>query len=420
MGIFISSVAITLVISFVCSISEATVLSLTPGEVAKLNQRHPRFGKIWTQFKASIDRPIVVILVLNTLAHTIGAFIAGTQFDALYSGQGVIAFSIIFSFTILIFTEILPKTIGVEYRVRLALILALPLNFLAKLMHPLIIMARWISLPFTRKNKQKSMALDELRSLAAYARLSKEIGAYQEKIIQEASKLSQKNAEQIMIPASEIIYFESEKSMEELIIRAHLDPHTRFPICNEGDINQIVGYINFKELLFLAKNNPSNPSLEGIIRPVRFISPEIELHKLLRIFIEEHIHIAIVKDNEGKTLGLVTLEDIIEEFLGDIEDEFDRLPKMVHALSGGVWMVGGGVSWKRLSKTLHFPVDNFNGNLSEWLIKNSQEPLKTGDKITHHRLDFVIRRIRRGKVFEVTILPHGKTPPPYLPYRTVD
>lgn len=259
------------------------------------------------------------------------------------------------------------------------------------------------------------MTLENLRSLAAYARLSQEIGPYQEKIIKEASRLAHKNAGEIMIPAGEIIYFDDGKSMEDLIVRAHLDPHTRFPMCINNDINQILGYINFKELLFLAKSNPTNPNITGIIRPVRFIPPNMPLSKLLRTFIEEHIHIAIVQSEANETLGLVTLEDIIEEFLGDIEDEFDRLPKMFHPLSGGVTMVGGGVLWWDLAKRLEKPLEPFDGTLSEWLMKRAKKSLKPNDTIAYADLDFIIRRIRRGKVFEVTIVPHGTVPPQVLP-----
>jgi len=416
MGIFIGSVAFALVVSFFCSISEATVLSLTPGEVAKMNQRHPRMGKIWQGFKKAIDRPIVVILVLNTIAHTVGATIAGAEFEKIWHGKGIIWFSLAFTLAILFFTEILPKTLGVEYRRQLAILMALPLDYLVRILRPFISVARMISRPFTRgRDSNKSIAIEELRALAAYARHSKEIGAYQEKIIHEASLLSKRSAGEIMIPAEEIVYFEDDQSMEDLITKAHLDPHTRFPICQKGDINQILGYINFKELLFLAKNNPASPNLLGIIRPVRFITPETNLSSLLRSFVEEHIHIAIVQSQEGKTLGIVTLEDIIEEFLGDIEDEFDRLPKMVHSLSGGTWMVGGGIYLGNLEKLLKESLDPFPGTLSEWLLKKSKGPPRPGDRVRFGNFDFITRRVRRGKIFEVSILPKGAAPPPHLP-----
>jgi len=415
MGLFVGSVAFALIVSFFCSLSEATVLSLTPGEVANIQGRHPRIGRIWVHFKKTIDRPIVVILVLNTVAHTIGATIAGAQFEKLWQGKGILWFGLAFTLAILLFTEIIPKTMGITYRRRLALFLAHPLNYLVTLLRPVIALARILIHPFTRSNKPgETLALEELRALAAHARLSKEIGTYQEKIITEASQLAEKTAEEIMIPAKDIIYFEMGKPMEDLLTKAHLDPHTRFPILKGNDLNKILGYVNFKELLFLAKNNPQNPTLEGIIRPVRFVSPHVILIHLLRMFIEEHIHLAIVQDKDGNNLGLVTLEDIIEEMLGEIEDEFDRLPKMVHSLAGGTWMVGGGVYWRELSQQIQ-NLQTYSGTLSDWLLQETDEDPKTGQRLTRSGLDFIIRRVRRGKIFEVTILPHGAPPPPHIP-----
>jgi Mg2+/Co2+ transporter CorB len=108
MGIFIGSVAAALIVSFLCSLSEATLLSLTPGEVAELDQKHPRLGKIWRKFKSTIDRPIIVVLVFNTAAHTVGATIAGAEFEKIWHGKGIFWFSLSFTLAILIFTEILP------------------------------------------------------------------------------------------------------------------------------------------------------------------------------------------------------------------------------------------------------------------------------------------------------------------------
>jgi CBS domain containing-hemolysin-like protein len=347
MELFIASVTCALILSFICSLAEATVLSLTPGEVANIRSRHPRIGKTWHQFKKHIDRPIVVILFLNTAAHTIGATVAGAEFEKIWGGTGIVWFSLAFTLAILFFTEIVPKTLGVTYRRSLASPMAPILNFLITMFRPFIWLSRLFSHPFTRfKKPETALAAEELRSLAAHARLSKEIGTYQARIITEASQLADKQAKDIMIPRKDLIYFDIAQPMEDLLTKAHLEPHTRFPIVRNGNLDEFLGYVNFKELLFLAKNNPINPTVEGIIRPVRFITPYVRLTQLLRMFIEEHIHLAIVQDKEHHTLGLVTLEDIIEEMLGNIEDEFDRLPKMVHPLVGGTWMVGGGVHWR--------------------------------------------------------------------------
>lgn len=120
MLVFVVSVLAALLVSFLCSILEATVLSLTPRQVANLSSRQPKLGAVWQHFKAHIDRPIAVILILNTAAHTIGAAIAGAKFEELYGDEGILWFSLLFTYVMLQFTEILLKSLGVHYNRQLA------------------------------------------------------------------------------------------------------------------------------------------------------------------------------------------------------------------------------------------------------------------------------------------------------------
>ncbi|MHB8866741.1 MAG: CNNM domain-containing protein, partial [Pirellulaceae bacterium] len=123
MTLFIVSVSMALLISAICSLMEATLLSLTPSQVAELAHRQPKLGAIWQRFKANVQPPIATILLLNTAAHTIGASVAGSQFDELFGDEWILAFSLVFTFVMLQFTEILPKTIGVRYNREVARII---------------------------------------------------------------------------------------------------------------------------------------------------------------------------------------------------------------------------------------------------------------------------------------------------------
>ena len=127
MTLFLFSIGFALIISFLCSLMEAALLSLTPSQVAELSQKHPRAGEIWRGFKKRIDRPIAVILILNTTAHTIGASVAGAQFSELWGDGWIWAFSIAFTLVMLQVTEILPKTLGVRLAESLAPWMARPL-----------------------------------------------------------------------------------------------------------------------------------------------------------------------------------------------------------------------------------------------------------------------------------------------------
>jgi putative hemolysin len=405
MALFIISLLIALCVSFLCSLLEATLLSLTPTQIANISSKRPRLGTIWQNFKANIERPLSVILVLNTAAHTIGASVAGAQFNKLFGNKWIWLFSLAFTFVMLQFTEILPKTIGVRFNRKLANFIARPLETAIEILTPLLRLIHWVNRPFEIK-RGAAVAIataDEISALAALGRLSNQIDFHQERIIKGACRLAALSVQQVMIPVEQVSFLSASQTLSQAVIAAHLDFHTRYPVCEDENHNRVVGYVNFKEMIYFMKTNPTDSSFRGIIRPVYFILPEDSAADLMRIFIEQHVHIAIVHDSSGKTLGMVTLEDLVEELVGELEDEFDRLPRMFHALSGGVWMVGGGMRMTELSEQLQLPLPSSQETLSAYLIRHLGRVPKPGDVYRQATAEFAVRRVRRGKVFEAAI-----------------
>ncbi|MBX7255180.1 MAG: hemolysin family protein [Candidatus Hydrogenedentes bacterium] len=405
MTVLIFSVAIAMAVSAMCSLLEAVLLSLTPSQIADVGRTAPATAKVWQDHKTHIQRPIAVILIVNTLSHTVGATVAGAQFESLFGREWIVAFSLLFSFLILQFTEILPKTLGVRYNRDLAFYVGVPLLWAVRIMRPVVTLVHWLNKPFEGRAKASDPkgTLDELSALASMARVSNLIGAHEERIITRATAMSDTPVSEIMIPHDQITFVSTSQSLTEAILTAHFDPHTRFPICEGGDHNKVLGYINFKELIYRARTNPSDPSLRGIIRPVHFTSSETTAADLLRTFVEEHVHMAVVRGEENVCLGLVTMEDLVEELVGELEDEFDRLPRMCHALTGGTWMVGGGFPADRLSEQLGVELSDPKGSTSAWLIARMGGVPKANDVYREAGLEFLIRRTRRGKVFEVAV-----------------
>jgi len=404
--LFISSVVLALAVSALCSLLEAALLSLTPTQVAELTNSQPRVGALWQSFKANIERPIAVILLINTAAHTIGATMAGAQFELVFGDKGVIWFSLIFTYLMLQFTEILPKTLGVRHNGRLAPLIALPLAFLVRVLSPILYVVHLINLPFEgRRRAEKPAPLEEIAALAGLARLSRFISPHQERVIKGAAQLSERRVRDVMIPLEQISFLSTSQNPGEALIAAHLDPHTRFPISEGEDRNQVVGYVNLKELVYLLHTNPTNGTLRSIVRPVHFVTVEQPANELLRVFIERHEHMAIVRDGEGKTVGLVTFEDVVEELVGELEDEFDRLPRHLHSLAGGRWMAGGGLPTIELARKTGFDLPDAHGSTSTWLIERLGRTPKPNEVVSAGRAEFTVRRVRRGCIFEVSVAP---------------
>ena len=402
MALFVFSVCLALLVSALCSLMEATLLSLTPSQVAQVSQRHPKLGAIWQDFKSRIDRPIAAILLINTAAHTIGASIAGSQFHELFGDEWILVFSLVFTYLMLQFTEILPKTLGVKHNRFFALLIARPLRAAVSVLAPLLYLVQWV--PFkSRRRKETTPAAEEIAALAGLARLSKQISSQQERIIKGGVRLSRLDVRNVMLPTEDISFLSTSQTTSDALITAHLEAHTRFPICEADNRDDVAGYVNFKELVYHMRTNSADTSLRGIIRPIHFVAPSDSASDLLKAFVEQHVHMAIARDRDGKTLGLVTLEDLVEELVGELEDEFDRLPRMFHVLRGGIWMIGGGTPMSQVVSELKLAFPNATGCVSAWLLQRFGCMPKPGDQIRAGGAVFSVRRVRRGKIFEVAV-----------------
>jgi putative hemolysin len=283
---------------------------------------------------------------------------------------------------------------------------------LVKVFHPILVLFdRTAWLLGARGNVGKPKAtLEEISSLAGLARLSNLIGTQEERIIREATHLSDTPVRGVMIPIDEVTFLSSSQTLMDAVLKAHLDPHTRFPVCGGNDRNDILGYANFKEMIYHMRFNPKDHSLNGIIRPVHFTSPDASSADLLRTFVEEHVHMAIVREG-NKSVGLVTLEDIVEELVGEIEDEFDRVPARCHELTGGTWMVGGGFPTVELAKRLNVEIPEARGSVSSWLIHKMGRLPKANEVCVFGGIRFVTCRTRRGRIFELAVRREGETRP---------
>ncbi|HPO50162.1 MAG TPA: DUF21 domain-containing protein, partial [Spirochaetota bacterium] len=170
MATLIFTIFISMAISALCSLLEACLLSLSLTDIAKISEKKIKVAKIWENFKKNIDKPIAVILIVNTLAHTIGAALSGAQFEKKFGGEWIWLFSLIYSLAMIQWTEILPKTMGVKYNRNLADIFALPLNLLVTIFKPVAFIIHLINKPFEGKKDDRNFdALSEINTLAHFA-----------------------------------------------------------------------------------------------------------------------------------------------------------------------------------------------------------------------------------------------------------
>ncbi len=401
---FIGSVMTALVFSHCCSLMEAALLSLSPSQLAEINRTAPRTGKWAIALKQDIDKPLAVILIINTAAHTIGAAVAGASLNALFGGRYMWLFSLIFTLLMVQYTELLPKTLGVRFNAGVMMVCAPVLHVLLYVFKPFIKVARWFNKPFERRKPEQPTTADEISALASLARSSQTISSRQERIIKMVPHLSEKTARDVMLEVEDISFLTADQTLTEAMNATANDFHTRYPVCEEDNKNEVLGYVNFKELVAIHRSHPGTVKVNDILRPIPFSEPDDTAAELLEHLTSQNCHITIVRDPKTKTtLGLVTLEDIIEELLGDLDDEFDPLPRTFYSPGENFWVVGGGVPLRLLARDTHLDLPLRAEPAGVWVSRILDRPVRVGDVIRHGNAEFYVRKIRRGQAWEFNL-----------------
>lgn len=405
MTILLTTIAVTMGISFLCSLAESCLLSLSLADIGRISEKKPLIGRIWKNFKENIERPIAVILIINTLSHTIGASLTGAQFDALFGHKWIGAFAVAFSLAMIQWTEILPKTLGVRLGRNIAVAIAVPLKYLVSIFTPFVNVVHFLNRPFEQKSG-KGPALrptDDISVLARFAALNNLINKDQEQILSQTIKLSDIKVRDVMVTREDMKCLSTRMSLTQALLEAHIHHHTRFPLIDESGTDHIVGYVNFKDIVSALQTNPKDPSLKGIARPILEARDTEPVSALLGRIKKSYQHMAIVRNEAGSVVGLVTLEDVMEAMMGDIEDEYDLLPTYVYQIAASRFIAGGGVELEALAEKTGFALPKIKKPLHVWLFEISGKPPKVEDKIPYQNVIFILRKIRRSNIYEVII-----------------
>lgn len=247
-------------------------------------------------------------------------------------------------------------------------------------------------------------AMQELVEAATLARMSRLIGHREESIIVNASRLAVTPIQHVMLPAEYIGMLSIDQSLAEALIFAHQEMHTRFPVTEErGNPNRIVGYVNFKDIVAALRTSPTDPSLRNLVRRLPTFQAESSVADCLEHLIREHNHIAMVRDTTDRVVGLVTLEDIVEEMVGEIYDEFDRIPSHLTPAGQG-WIAGGFVSLKRLREMAGIDLQALSEKplytLNDWILERLGRPPRGGDELNGPECHIIVRKTRQTLVQE--------------------
>ena len=374
MLLFVTAVSVVLVVSFLCSIFESVLLSLTRPQIEVMVRAKKRAGKMLAGFKENMDVPIAAILILNTAAHTIGAAVAGASYSSVFDPATLWIFSIIFTLAVLLFTEIIPKTLGVADGTTLASPVAHGIQWLSRMLWPLVALSERISRSIRNDVAVPVTSPEEIRLLAFLGHDEGVVGARTAGMIVGATHLRQLQAHDVMLPRDAIHVLTGKMNRDEAIRYVRERGHSRFPYSATGELDDISGVILTKELLdWMLGNDDAEIDWEALQHEILVVPDTVSLPQLLRTYQESHRHLALVVDEYGSVEGLASLEDVIEEVVGDIRDESDSPADDIRERADGELLVRGIVDLRQLSAKLgiswqpHDEVTSIGGLVSEKL-----------------------------------------------------
>jgi putative hemolysin len=315
--------------------------------------------------------------------------------------------------------ELIPKVFAIKNSEWVCTTLSPLMWAFALVVYPAVLLFEWLTTTFVRlverlmprRKTDEQTHLHELRAQVNLLRASQVIGMQEERIILQASRLSSMRVKDIMMPEEDIVMVLADAPLSENLVIAHMDLHTRFPVTvKKGDAQAIIGYVTFKDMVLLAKTHPGNPVIREIIRQIISVPEEMPLSDALRRMTMEHHHLALVRGEGGSVVGMIAQEDIFEELVGDIQDEFDRLPRHISP-AGHQLVVGGGVHLGQLREVLKradlghdLPATT---TVNDWLNHGREEPLRGGDMVVVDRIWAQVRKVRRRRITEATLDPLG-------------
>lgn len=319
---------IALIVSFLCSIMEAVLLSTPISYLKAKAEQGIKSAEKFIKLKTNIDKPLSAILSLNTVAHTVGAAGVGAQATIVFGEAYFGIVSAVLTILILVLTEIIPKTIGANYSRQLMTITPLIINSLIFITYPLVLLSGQLTKLLSKKETELTTSREEISALANIGLEEGIFGDKENKIIQNLIKLKSIRISEIMTPRIVVVVASEEMTLQEFLKNKEFLHFSRIPIY-EGNRDNITGYI-FRELVFekLAEDQ-FDLKLNDIKREIVVFHETATLFKAWEELLTKKEHIALVTDEYGGMSGIVTLEDIIETLLGfEIVDEKDKIEDM--------------------------------------------------------------------------------------------
>lgn len=403
MTILFTVVAVTLLVSAFCSLLEATLYSTRVSvlEAAAKVRDQQAAAHRFLEMKKDISVPTSAILILNTVANTAGAAIAGMYAARTMGSAWVPLFSIALTLCILFFSEIFPKTYGAVHWRSLWSSVVWPLTLIEKGLYPLIRVTQKFSGLLKPAHAPAVVTEEEILAMIHVGGRIGELTAAELRMLDAVLHFDKLLCRQVMVPRGEVAFFEEDWSLQQCLAEARTTEHTRYPVCR-GALDEVLGIVHIKDLLNV---DPAKPfAIASVLRPARHVPETMRINELLTEMQRTRQHMAIVVDEHGSTAGIVTLENVLEEIVGAVQDEFDAETPDLVRLGKGRYDARGGVPLEKLNRMLGLDLRAPNVNtLSGYLVAQVGRFLQPGDKVEAPGIEAEVLEIEGNRATRIRL-----------------
>lgn len=421
-------ILLLLLINAILAAYEMALASVSKTKLSILAQENKKGASAALFMKERIEGSLAVIQIGITLVGALAAASGGASADEVFSPVlqnefaiskktadilSVLFFVIPLSFTTIVFAELVPKTFAIKNKEIVVLILSPVIKILYQILYPIVMVMEKIVNAMTKKkfhahtdeSYTKKTALEELKTATAVASSSRLFGKIEERIVLSSAFFSIRTIKEIQVPIKYVYILYADASIADTFVKAHFDMHTRFPVCEKKDDNQsIIGYLNFKDIFIATKTIPEYNNIitaRSIMRPIIKMDSSIFISTALQKMTKEHQHIALVTEKELIT-GIITLEDIFEEMVGEIEDEYDYSPEYIRKFGNGL-VASASAKMQNVYKEFNIPVPFFISSdltVEKWSEQKLGKIPGVSEVIFADGLKMETRKFRRNKLME--------------------
>ncbi len=408
---------VSLFVRAIFSFLETSVTALRLFKLKELAQSTSHYQVLFKTLEHNPHKVLITILIANSFADVTTAALANNIMEAvsvyfnLSSNVGLFLGIGIASIAIIIFGEIVPKSLAQGRGERLFKSMLWLTNLVFYILSPLATVLVFLSdilikkIGGTRPTKTSSdwvTSEKEIRFLIDYIKDKGVMDTEKTQMLQNIFELGRTQVKDVVVPAPDMISVDIRRTINETLDIFSKHQFTRLPVY-EGKTDNIIGMVHQKDIFVLLSKGEDKP-LREIVRPIMFIPESIKVNQLLKEFRQQHMHIAIVLDEHGSVTGLVTLEDVLEEIVGEISDEHEPTTEKIVSLQQGGWLIDASVPLEELEGLLHIRFETEDAlTLGGFLIEQLRHLPKKGERILYKNYYFQIQKASAKRVLQVLV-----------------